>query len=403
MTDTRSVVGYHDAFKTLCDRRLIQSMYDECDELMERVLLTLHGQEHTERRAIELKLFRRDFVHYYERQVYPITLDKILKPYLTQGRMDLPLFGKQVNINLSADIAGIDLPEGSLELTNLLISIVTKFGEGATLFHSTRDKSEVRKEVAEALAKFDTYFFQPSFLRRKQLLRDIVAGDRSELDMPRDILSTLLEKRDSHELDKAMIRREVAFFMQAGSHSSAVAMVHAFHDIETWCEKNSDDASRVRQDDLFLQRCVHESLRLHPASPVAWRKAECPFTLANGEFVEQNGSVVINLKNSNQDGEVFGDDPSGFNPYRKVASRVAPYGLTFGVGLHTCFGRELAGGSLPGNVKDLSKHHLGTITSLLKSLYRHNVKRDPDNAPTTDRDTIRRNWATYPVCIGKPD
>ena len=115
MTDTRSVVGYHDAFKTLCDRRLIQSMYDECDELMERVLLTLHGQEHTERRAIELKLFRRDFVHYYERQVYPITLDKILKPYLTQGRMDLPLFGKQVNINLSADIAGIDLPEDSLE------------------------------------------------------------------------------------------------------------------------------------------------------------------------------------------------------------------------------------------------------------------------------------------------
>ena len=399
MTNVRSVVGYHDAFKTLCDRRLIQSMYSECDELMERVLLTLHGKDHAERRAIELKLFRRDFVHHYEREVYPITLNKVLKPYLSEGRMDLSLFGKQVNINLSADLAGIDLPEESSELTNLLISIVAKFGEGATLFHSTRDKSEVRQEVGEALLKFDKYFFQPSFLRRQQLFKEIASDDRSELDMPRDILSMLIEKRDSHQLDEAMIRREVAFFMQAGSHSSAVAMVHAFHDIETWCEKNPDDALLVRKDDLLLQRCVHESLRLHPASPVAWRRAQCPFTLTNGEFVEQDGSVVINLKNSNQDDEVFGDDAEEFNPYRKVSGRVAPYGLTFGVGLHTCFGRELAGGSLPDNVKDSSKHHLGTITSLLKSLYKYGARRDPVNAPVADKDTVRSNWTSYPVCF----
>ena len=401
MTQVHSILGYHDAFKTLCDRRLIQSMYSECDELMERVLLTLHGQAHAERRAIELKLFRRDFIHYYERKIYPITLEKVLKPHLNEGRMDLSLFGKQVNINLSADLAGIDLPEESSDLTSLLISIVAKFGEGATLFHSTRDKSQVRKEVGEALLKFDTYFFQPSFLRRQQLLREIASDDRSELDVPRDILSTLIAKRDSHQLDEGMIRREVAFFMQAGSHSSAVAMVHAFHDIETWCEQNPDDALRVRKDDLFLQRCVHESLRLHPASPVAWRKAQCPFTLTNGEFVEQDDSVMINLKNSNQDYEIFGDDAEKFNPYRKVSGRAAPYGLTFGVGLHTCFGRELAGGSLPGNVKDSSKHHyLGTITSLLKSLYKHGAKRDPFNAPVADKDTVRSNWSSYPVYFG---
>ena len=75
------VIGYQDAFSALCDRRLVQSMYGECDVLLERVLLTLHGEAHTGRRAIEWKLFRRDFARYYESEVYPHTLSRTLAPY----------------------------------------------------------------------------------------------------------------------------------------------------------------------------------------------------------------------------------------------------------------------------------------------------------------------------------
>ena len=102
------VTGYQNAFSALCDRRLVQSMYGECDVLLERVLLTLHGAAHAGRRAIEWKLFRRDFARYYESEVYPLTLSRTLAPYLKKGRVDLPEFGFRVNINLSADIAGID-------------------------------------------------------------------------------------------------------------------------------------------------------------------------------------------------------------------------------------------------------------------------------------------------------
>ena len=123
------VSGYQNAHQALCDRRLVQSMYSECDVLMERVLLTLHGEAHTCRRAIEWKLFRRDFARYYEREVYPATLNRTLAPYLARGHLDLPEFGFRVNINLSADIAGIDRPEGSEAETDALVTLTRKFGD----------------------------------------------------------------------------------------------------------------------------------------------------------------------------------------------------------------------------------------------------------------------------------
>jgi cytochrome P450 len=401
MTNQAFVNTYRKAFETLCDRRMVQSMYNECEELMHRVLLTLHGEEHTRRRSIELKLFRRDFTRYYEKEVYPRTLAATLAPYLKQGRLDLPDFGFRVNINLSADIAGIDRDPASVEETECLLGIVKTFSEGATLFHSTRDKSVVREEVSAALALFDVRFLQPSRARRESVLAAIASGERDASDAPRDMLTILLENKDEQGLDDAMIRREVAFFMQAAAHSSSNSMVHAFHEIFTWCESHPDDRRRIADDPIFLQRCVHESLRLHPASPVAWRTAACPFHLPTGEEVGEGDSVVIELLQANKDASICGDDADVYNPHRQLADRVPPYALTFGVGLHTCFGRDLAGGALPGPDSNPETHHLGTVTSLVKSLLDHNARPDPLNPPLKDPDTERQNWGSYPVLLDK--
>ena len=53
-----------------------------------------------------MQLFKRDFIRCAEREVYPIAAT--LNPYLLEGKMDLVEFGGRVNINLSADLAGID-------------------------------------------------------------------------------------------------------------------------------------------------------------------------------------------------------------------------------------------------------------------------------------------------------
>ena len=88
-------------------------------------------------------------------------MKRTLAPYLTRGHLDLPEFGFRVNINLSADIAGIDRPEGSEAETDALVALTRKFSEGATLFHSTRDKDTVRQEVAAALQQFNEQFLLP--------------------------------------------------------------------------------------------------------------------------------------------------------------------------------------------------------------------------------------------------
>lgn len=401
MTEPYSIENYAEAFAALCDHRLRQSMYGECEILMGNVLLTLHGESHKERRATELQLFRRNFIRYYEREVYPGVVQETLQPYLEKGSLDLPEFGLRVNINLSASIAGIDR-EYSAEETEMLLAIVRKFSEGATLFHSTRDKQKVVEEVSAAMSEFDKNFFEGSLRRREALIERLAAGEISETDLPRDVLTVLLVNREKQGLDIATIRREVAFFMQAASHSTANSMVHAFHEIAGWCREHPADASRLPQDVLFLQRCVHESLRLHPASPVAWRRAICPFALPTGDDVEENTAVVVDLEKANRDPAIFGDDANCFNPHRTVAARKPPYGLTFGVGVHTCFGRELAGGALPTTDSIPDEHPTGTVTNLLKTLLDYGATPDPVRPPVPDKDTQRVNWSHYPVLLKRP-
>ena len=392
------VSGYQNAYQALCDRRLIQSMYSECNVLMERVLLTLHGEAHTCRRAIEWKLFRRDFARYYEREVYPTTLKRTLTPYLARGNLDLPEFGFRVNINLSADIAGVDRPEGSGSETDALVALTRKFSEGATLFHSTRDKNTVREEVASALAQFNEQFLRPSRSRREALLKQLGEGSLTEDDVPRDILTVLLTNRSDQDLDDDMILREVAFFMQAGSHSSANALTHSFHEINEWCRHHPEDRDRFMADDHFLRSCVHESLRLHPASPVAWRTASEAFSLPDGTDVAEGDSVVIDLMSANLEAALFGEDAEQFNPHRAVTERIPPFGLSFGIGIHTCFGRDIAGGL--GDAKaEGEAPHLGTLTNLLKNLMQHNARLDPANPPVADANTERPNWGSYPLLI----
>ena len=392
------VSGYQNAYQALCDRRLIQSMYSECNVLMERVLLTLHGEAHTCRRAIEWKLFRRDFARYYEREVYPTTLKRTLTPYLARGNLDLPEFGFRVNINLSADIAGVDRPEGSGSETDALVALTRKFSEGATLFHSTRDKNTVREEVASALAQFNEQFLRPSRSRREALLKQLGEGSLTEDDVPRDILTVLLTNRSDQDLDDDMILREVAFFMQAGSHSSANALTHSFHEINEWCRHHPEDRDRFMADDHFLRSCVHESLRLHPASPVAWRTASEAFSLPDGTDVAEGDSVVIDLMSANLEAALFGEDAEQFNPHRAVTERIPPFGLSFGIGIHTCFGRDIAGGL--GDAKaEGEAPHLGTLTNLLKTLMQHNARLDPANPPVADANTERPNWGSYPLLI----
>ena len=146
---------YAEAYAALCEARLRQSLYDAGAVIMDSVLLTLHGAAHKARRQLELRVFRRELLEEYERDVFPATLAATLAPYVHKGRADLVDFGYRVTMNLTADFAGIDRPRGSSEETAELLDLVRTFSEGATLVHSTRDHATVRAEVREASGEGD--------------------------------------------------------------------------------------------------------------------------------------------------------------------------------------------------------------------------------------------------------
>ena len=394
--------SFADAEDALTNRDLAQALYDEGAQVMADALIVLHGEAHTRRRLAEFSIFKRDFFRQYERVVFPETLAPVLSDCVAVGEADLVEFGYRVTMNLSADFAGLDRPEGTAEETATLLALAKKFSEGATLVHSTRDRATVRREVAEAMTLFDAQFFEPSLQRRRSMVAAAEAGDLRDTELPRDVLTTLLRNESRLKLDREVLLRETAFYLQAGAHSSANATIRALHEIFTWRQKHPE-AWRERQDDrLFIQRCVHESLRLYPASPVAWRRPVCPAQVG-AEALEANDRVEIDLYTANRDTARFGEDAADFNPDRPLARNIWPWGLSFGHGVHMCLGRDLDGGLQPGPDTDPDDHQYGVVTLLVLALLSHGARWHPERAPQEDTSTMRPTWASYPIQFaGKP-
>ena len=396
MNAVTALADYRACEAALRNTDLKQAMYDAGKVVMDGVLLTLHGAEHSKRRAIEVRVFRRNFFFHYEKEVFPHTLAETLAPYLEAGGADLIEFGYRATANLTADFAGVDRPQKSGAESERLIRLVKKLSEGATLVHSTREVAQVEAEVAAALEEFDAEFLRPSVARRLAL---IASADRGEIDpqsLPRDVLTVILQARDELAMDDQQLLREIAFYMQAGAHSTANAVVHALHEIVEWA---GDDAGRWGRlyDPTFVHRCVHESLRLHPASPEAWRVATCPAQLAEAGTLETGSKVVLDLFTANRDPAVFGESANRFDPDREVPRGVMPAGLAFGIGMHTCLGRELDGGvpAKPGS--DPAGHQFGIVPLLVIRLLQLGARPDPDRPPEVDRHTSRPNWGRYPI------
>lgn len=401
MAEPHVVTGANEIAKGLRNPHLKQALYDEGAVIMDQTLLTLHGEAHRKRRLLEFGVFRKDFFNWYEKTVFPATLERSMAGDIAAGRSELIDLGYRVTMNLTADFAGIDRPEQSNQETARLLRLVATFSEGATIIHSTRPKEAVRAEVRAAIADFVPQFLDPSIERRRGLLAQLGAGEITEDDLPRDVLTVILQKGDPDEFTPQVLTREIAFYLQAGAHSTANSTIHAFHDIFTWAEADPARWTRLREDPIFFQRCVHESLRLHPASPVAWRRAMCPIALDGTGDIAEGDMVEFRLAESNRDTAIYGADAAVFNPERDVRPPYPPFGHTFGTGVHTCLGRDLDGGIVPRADADPRTHQYGTITLFLRDLFGRGARQDPDDPPRPATHTARPNWGHYPIVFDK--
>ena len=390
--------NYNDAVSTLRIKDLKQSLYDDGEIIMDQVLVCLHGEEHKKRRKLENKIFTREVFKYYENEVFPVTINETLEPYKENGKMDLVDYGFRVLLNLTADFSGVDRPKKTKKETETLLNLLKIFASGATLHHSTRDHEEVKEEVRNALENFDEQFLKPSIERRKNLIRK-----KDFENLPSDILTVLLVNEDDLNLPYDVLQREIAFYLLAGAQTSIHSLVHVFHEIHDWIKNNPKEKLKLKDDPIFVQKCFLESTRLHPSSPIALRKPVCPVKLPDDKDAELGDSIVIDLYNSNRDKKVFGDDADKFNPYRQPPSGQNLYGLSFGLGMHSCIGRNLAAGVNSKPDTDPNNHHYGTVTMILRELISRNAIPDPKDTAKMDDKTKRPNWGYYPIIFSSKD
>ncbi len=404
---TVELASYAELWDAYRQRDLRQSLYDAGGVVMAGTLLDLHGDDHRRRRRMENRLFRRGTFRFWERELVPGVIAEAFAPALAAGRADLVQLGYRTTMTLTALVAGADRPTGSMAETDALQAFAVLFSSGATLVHSMQDPERVRADVAAGLVRFDEQFVTPSRQRRTALLADPDAA------RPRDVLMALVEHAQELGIDHEQVVREVAFYLQAGSHSTSDAFTHAADEVLRWAADHPDQAHRL-DDDLFVQRCVHEVFRLHPASPVAARRAVADLRLRDGRTIAAGTLVLMDIRAANRDPEVFGPDADRFDPDRVAPDGVAPWGHTFGGGMHACIGMELDGGTLPGTGRPAAQapgasgtpaepdHVLGTVPLMIRELLAHGVRLDPDDPPTRDLHTARDHFGTFPVLIGSP-
>jgi len=384
-----TITTFDEARDTYRQKDLRQALYDAGEVVMADVLVNLHAAEHRDRRRLENRLFRRDTFELYEHHLFPPIIEATYAPSIAAARAELVDLGHQLMMNLAALTAGVDRPLGTPEETRRLYDYLMRFIEGATLAHYTGDRDAKRAEVADKLSEFDEAFVMPSMARRQQILD---AGE----EPPRDVLSVLLANRDDLDLPHEVVVREVAFYLLAGAHTSATAFTRVAHQLFTWLAQHPHDEQTVLHDRSFVQRCTHETIRLQPSSPVAMRWALSDITLRSGREIPEGSKVVIDLLSVNRDPAVFGDDADEFNPRRELPDGVAPYGLSFGSGMHACIGQDLAAGLISHDgVAD--GHLFGLVPEAVQILFDRGARPAPDDPPEMDESTTRPYFGRYPV------
>jgi cytochrome P450 len=397
-TEPVVLTRFAEAKEVYRSKDLRQALYDEGEVIMADVLINLHGAEHRARRRVENRAFRRETFERYERELFPRVIDETLAPVLEAGRVDLVRLSHELMLHLAALTAGVDRPLRTAEETRHLYTYMMMFIEGATLAHSTKDKEEQRRRICAGLADWDREFLQPSMARRRVLLDRAAAGE--EVDLPHDVLTKLLENREVLGLSDEALRREVAFFLLAGAHTTATAFVRSIDHILGWLDTYPEDAQVIADNRFFVQRCVHETLRLNPSSPIGRRRALAPVSFQSGIKIPEGSLIVLDLQQINRDPSVFGDDAGKFNPRRLLPPGVAPFGLSFAAGMHVCIGQDLAVGTVPDGDSGSEDQLLGLLSASVQRFLSAGVRRDPADPPEHDQNTVRPYWGRYPVLLG---
>ena len=305
-------------------------------------------------------------------------------------------------MNLAAFTAGVDRPQGTREETLHLYAYLMLFIEGATLAHYTGDRDgQAGRGGGRRSRAFDAEFLAPVDRPAPGAARRGRRRDRAT----RTTCPATCSPRCCATTTTSTCRPTWCCARSASSCSPAPTPAPPRSSARCttcsrWPTTGPSDLERARTDLAFLQRCVHETVRLQPSSPIAMRWALADVDLPGGVHVPDRGTP--------------GHRPDGGEPRPDGVRRrrrrlrpappaaepgVAPWGLSFGLGMHACIGQDLAAGIDPMGQPVDDDHLYGLVPVAIRALLDAGGRPDPDDPPTMDPDSSRGYWGRYPVRV----
>lgn len=400
-TATIEFVGHEDIRAALFDPSLSRSFDKRSYEngnIRDGVVSITHGATHRARRRVENTQFRVDVLRLYERDLFPQVMNELLDLLIDREQVDLFQIGEMLSVVLAARRSGIDHDPRSMDDLRALVHHVDVLSQGSAILDA-KDPDTVRALVRQTYAEMERDFIGPSRLSRQDLIARVRRGELAEGDLPQDILTALLLHAEDPALalDDGRILREVATYLQGGTHTSAQTLVNCT-DLVFSRDDRATVIERIAGDRLFAQRVVQETLRLRPTTPKIRRRAEAE-TEVGGVRIPKDAQVVLDVTRGNRDPKVFGGRPDDFDPDRPISANVARWGLSFGAGPHQCPGRSVGGGfPVPGTFEVDGDHIFGLVALELQAVAGRGVSPDPDATPERDLRTERfTRWLRYPV------
>lgn len=364
-----------------------------------------HGAVHRARRRVENAQFRPDKLRLYERTLFPQVMADLLDRLMVDDRVDLYAIGEILASVLASRRVGLDIREADLDELAVIVDFVDVFSQGAAILDA-KDPEAVRARVYAAYERFERDYVRPAWARREALLAEHRAGTIGDDDLPHDILTALLQHRADPALelaDERRIVREVATYLQGGTHTSGQVLVNAVDLLFEALPEQPAILDRVAGDLLFAQRVVHETLRLRPTTPKIRRRAVADVTIG-GRTIPADSLVILDVVRGNQDPALFGAAPERFNPDRVVAPDIPRWGHSFGAGAHVCPGRTVGGGFPAPLTHEADEDHLyGLAARMVLEMARRGIEPLPGVAQERDTRTERfTRWAHYWVRVGAP-
>lgn len=363
------------------------------------VVSVSHGSVHRARRRIENSQFRADRLRLYERELFPAVLDDLLGVLIDGDTADIFPIGELLSVVLAARRAGLDIDDRDLPTLRDLVHMVDVFSQGSAILDA-RDPDAVRALVRTTYDDIEARYIRPAWERRARILDAAAAGTTDE-ELPHDILAVLLQHRADPALeldDDGRIVREVATYLQGGTHTSAQTLTNAIDLLFGLPDAGQALITRAVDDLPLAQRIIHETLRLRPTTPKMKRRALAATTIGDVD-IPAEALVVLDAATADRDPALFGPDPDQFDPDRQVAPGMARWGLAFGAGPHQCPGRSVAGGFPVGDDLSTGDDHLfGLVALMFQAIARRGPRPDPSRSPERDTRTERETrWAHYPV------